>query len=257
MKKMSTKTLRNKKNAGNISMLTCYDYQTATLLNETDLDCILVGDSLGNVILGFDSTIPVKVEHMILFGQAVRRGASKKFLILDLPFGSYQTVDQGIANATQVFQETGADAVKLEGANKTELAIISRLSEIGIPVVGHIGLQPQSYKTQGGYFIQGKDESASNRLLKEAEDLQDSGCFMIVLECVAEGVAQKITQKIHIPTIGIGSGNALDGQVLVINDLLKDCQNQPPSFCQPITDIYDLKKKSINSYLEKFQSALQ
>ncbi len=238
-------------------MLTCYDFQTAKLLNETALDTILVGDSLGNVILGFDSTIPVTVDHMILFGQAVRRGAPDKFLILDLPFGSYSTFEKGIESAIKVFQETGADALKLEGANEVELQIINRLVQIGVPVVGHIGLQPQSYKTQGGYFMQGKTEDDSLRLVKEAQSLENAGAFMVVLECVLPEVASAITNSLNIPTIGIGSGKDVRGQVLVINDLLKDSYSKPPSFCHPIADIYKEKKDSVEQYLQQFKETIQ
>ncbi len=254
MKKQSTRTLKLN---NSISMLTCYDYQTAKLLNETELDCILVGDSLGNVVLGFDSTIPVKPSHMILFGKAVRKGAPKKFLILDLPFGSYPTFEQGIESAINIFQATEADAVKLEGASEIELKIVKRLTEIGIPVVGHIGLQPQSYKTQGGYYIQGKNEESSQRLINEAKKLEQAGAFMVVLECIIPEVASLITKSIGIPTIGIGSGQEVTGQVLVINDLLKDSYSNPPGFCEPITDIYQKKKDSIEQYLSNFSGNVQ
>lgn len=249
MKKLNLRDIKKAKGK-KLQMLTCYDYQTASMLNETDLDMILVGDSVGNVILGYETTVEVTLTDMEVFGKAVRRGAPDKFLIVDLPFGAYSTITQGIHSATRLFQNTRCEAIKLEGAFPYQLKLIERLTQTGIPVQGHIGLTPQSVHQLGGYFTHGKNEDDATRLMREAKALQDAGCFSIVLEMVEESVAQRITQELQIPTIGIGSGKNTDGQVLVINDLLKLGPKTPPKFCTPIADLYQLKKDLVTRYLE-------
>jgi 3-methyl-2-oxobutanoate hydroxymethyltransferase len=236
-------------------MLTCYDFQMAKLLSESQVDCLLIGDSLGNVVLGFDDTTSTTVEHISLFASAVKRGAPNKFLIADLPFGSFSTLELGLENSIKIFKESRVDAVKFEGANDTELELTKRLTQVGIPVVGHIGLQPQKVKELGGYFIQGKTQDSKDELLAQAKKLEQAGAFMLVLECVTEDIAELITKELHIPTIGIGSGKKTSGQVLVINDLLNDCYNTPPSFCTPEVDVFSLKKKGIEIFLEKVNAS--
>ena len=248
MKKLNIRDIRKSKQK-NIQVLTCYDYQTAMLLNQTDLDMILVGDSLGNVMLGYETTIEVSLTEMEIFASAVRRGAPDKFLIVDMPFGSYSTIAQGIHSATKLFQKTRAEAVKLEGAFPYQLKLIERLTQTGIPVMGHIGLTPQSVHQLGGYFTHGKNESSADQLMKEAKALEAAGAFCLVLEMVEENVATQISKALSIPTIGIGSGKNTDGQVLVINDLLKLGPNMPPKFCTPIADLFETKKELINQYL--------
>ncbi len=248
MKKLNLRDIRKSKQK-NIQVLTCYDYQTAMLLNQTDLDMILVGDSLGNVMLGYETTIEVSLTEMEIFASAVRRGAPDKFLIVDMPFGSYSTIAQGIHSATKLFQKTRAEAVKLEGAFPYQLKLIERLTQTGIPVMGHIGLTPQSVHQLGGYFTHGKNESSADQLMKEAKALEAAGAFCLVLEMVEENVATQISKALSIPTIGIGSGKNTDGQVLVINDLLKLGPNMPPKFCTPIADLFETKKELINQYL--------
>lgn len=232
-------------------MLTCYDFQTAQMLNETSLDLILVGDSLGNVILGYETTVEVTVSDMITFSSAVKRGAPQKFIIADLPFGSYFTKENAIHNAVELFQKSKVNALKLEGAYKGQLEIIKTLTENGIPIVGHIGLTPQSIHEQGGYYTHGRDEKSSKKLLEEALALEEAGAFMLVLECVEASLSKTITEKLNIPTIGIGSGQNTDGQVLVINDLLKMGPNNPPKFCSPIANFFNTKKELINKYLNE------
>ncbi|MFP5387286.1 MAG: 3-methyl-2-oxobutanoate hydroxymethyltransferase [Bacteriovoracia bacterium] len=249
MKKMNLRTLKKAKGQ-KLQVLTCYDFQTAQLLNETDIDMILVGDSVGNVILGYETTVEVTLTEMEIFGKAVKKGAPEKFVIVDLPFGAYSTVNQGIHSATKLFQNTKCEAVKLEGAFPYQLKLIERLTQTGIPVMGHIGLTPQSVHQLGGYFTHGKNETDADRLVREARALQDAGCFSIVLEMVEESVATKITEELSIPTIGIGSGKKTDGQVLVINDLLKMGGRMPPKFCVPIADLYEVRKDLIIRYLE-------
>jgi 3-methyl-2-oxobutanoate hydroxymethyltransferase len=248
MKKLNLRDIRKSKQK-NLQVLTCYDFQTATLLNQTDLDMILVGDSLGNVMLGYETTIEVSLTEMEIFAGAVRRGAPDKFLIVDMPFGSYSTITQGIHSATKLFQKTRAEAVKLEGAFPYQLKLIERLTQTGIPVMGHIGLTPQSVHQLGGYFTHGKNESSAKRLMKEAKALEAAGVFSLVLEMVDENVATEISKALSIPTIGIGSGKKTDGQVLVINDLLKLGPNMPPKFCTPVADLFATKKELINQYL--------
>ncbi len=249
MKKLNVRDIRKSKGQ-KLQILTCYDFQTAILLNETDLDMILVGDSVGNVILGYDTTVEVSLEEMIIFGKAVRKGAPEKFLILDMPFGSYSTISQGIKSGTALFQQTKAEALKLEGAFPYQLQLIERLTQTGIPVMGHIGLTPQSVHQQGGYFTHGKTEASATRLMAEAKALEAAGVFSLVLECVEENLATEISKTISIPTIGIGSGKNTDGQVLVINDLLKMGPKTPPKFCPPIADLYAVRKDLIAQYLK-------
>lgn len=241
---------KKKTSKKNLNMLTCYDYQTAQLLNDSALDLILVGDSVGNVILGFDHTIQVDIETMVLFSRAVKKGAPEKFVIADLPFGTYSSMDIALKNATRLFQQTGVEALKLEGAFPFILEIIERLTQIGIPVMGHIGLTPQSVHEQGGYYTHGKDQNSKTRLMQEAIALEKAGCFAVVLEFVEEELSKKITDKLKIPTIGIGSGKSTDGQVLVINDLLHLGKKDPPKFCKPVGNVFEIKKKLINQYLE-------
>jgi 3-methyl-2-oxobutanoate hydroxymethyltransferase len=246
--KLNTRQIRSfKKITANrtLQMLTCYDYQTAQVLNDTTLDLILIGDSLG-----YDYTIEVSTETMILFSKAVKKGSPDKFVIADLPFGSYASMELGLANSIKLFQQSGVEALKLEGAYPHELQLIERLTQIGIPVMGHIGLTPQSVHEQGGYYTHGKDEHSQEKLMKEALALEAAGCFSIVLEFVEESLAKKITEKLKIPTIGIGSGTGTDGQVLVINDLLHLGKNDPPKFCKPIANLYETKKHLIEEYLK-------
>lgn len=245
----TTRSLKKAKGQ-HLQMLTCYDFQTAQLLEQTQLDMILVGDSLGNVVLGLETTVQVGLDEMILFTKAVRRGAPSKFLVTDLPFGTYADFQSGLQNSIKLFQQTQAQAVKLEGAAEYQLELIQRLTENGVPVMGHIGLRPQSVHQMGGYYTHGKNKLAAERLLKEARALEKAGCFSIVLECVDEEISKTITKELKIPTIGIGSGNVTDGQVLVINDLLHLGPKAPPKFCQPIANLYDIKKELIETYLK-------
>ena len=254
MNKMNTRILRNFKaeqKRRKLQMLTCYDYQTAQMLNETSLDMILVGDSLGNVILGYENTIKVSLEEMTLFSSAVKRGAKEKFVVADLPFGTYSTIKEGIRSAAELFQKAGVEAVKLEGGHPYIMDLVKRLTEIGIPVMGHIGLTPQSVHEQGGYYTHGKDMVSASRLIQNAKDLEKAGVFSLVLECVHPEVAAQITDELDIPTIGIGAGEAVDGHVLVTNDLLKMGPGKTPKFCTPIINLYELKQQSINTYLKE------
>lgn len=203
-----------------ITMLTCYDYSSARILNDTGLDMILVGDSLGNVIAGHETTIPVSMEDMIYHTRAVKRGASNPFLVADMPFMSYQvSLEEGMRNAGRLMKEGLADGVKLEGGEEV-CELVSKLTQSGIPVMGHIGLQPQSVHQMGGFKVVGKTEVEIQRLIREAKALEEAGAFGVVLELVPAKTAKKVTDSLTIPTIGIGSGPFCDGQVLVIYDML-------------------------------------
>ncbi len=250
MKKHNTRTIQKFKNqkGQKLQMLTCYDFQTACMLNTTNLDLILVGDSLGNVILGYDTTVQVSLTEMEIFASAVKRGTPEKFVVVDLPFGSYATFEDAIKNSIKLFQNSKVEALKLEGANQENYKIISRLTQTGIPVMGHIGLMPQSVHAQGGYYKHGKEQSDKVRLLNEALELQAAGCFAIVLECVDAKLTKEITQRLNIPTIGIGSGMDCDGQVLVLNDLL-GMSDHTPSFVKPVANLFEVKRDLVNGYL--------
>ena len=254
MKKHTTRSIARHKASPDtppLQMLTCYDYQSARLLETTELDIILVGDSLGNVILGLDNTIPVTLEQMIIFSQAVKRGAKNKFVVADMPFGTYSDSREGLGNAIRLFQQSGVEALKLEGAFPGHLELIKRLTHTGIPVMGHIGLTPQSVHQQGGYYTHGKNHRSASQLVDNALALEKAGVFAMVLECVESSLSEKITSLIGVPTIGIGSGDETDGQVLVLNDLLNMGPDPLPRFVEPVANLYDIKKQLIDEYLKK------
>lgn len=249
MQKLTTLDILRKKGKEKIHMLTCYDYPTAKMFNQSNLDLILVGDSLGNVMLGYETTIPVTLSEMQIFARSVRKGAPDKFMIVDAPFGSYLTFTQGVHLLSLLFKNTQAEAIKLEGAELHHCKIIERLVQSGVPVMGHIGLKPQSVHAQGGYRKHGKNDPEAKKLLKEARDLAHTGAFAIVLECVKEEVAQEISQSISIPTIGIGSGHGVDGQVLVWHDLVGLLPGKPPSFVKPISNLFEQNLALLQKYL--------
>ncbi|MED5017744.1 3-methyl-2-oxobutanoate hydroxymethyltransferase [Paenibacillus chibensis] len=214
--------MKKMKQEGNaLSMVTAYDYPTARLAEEAGVDMILVGDSLGNVVLGYDSTLPVTIDDMVYHTRSVVRGAENTFVVADMPFMTYHgSIDETLRNVRRLMQEGHAHAVKMEGG-KEICGAVERIVQAGVPVLGHIGLTPQSVNQIGGYRIQGKDEKDAQRLLDEAKALEKAGAFGIVLELVTEQVAQYITSQLSIPTIGIGAGRGVDGQVLVFHDLFQ------------------------------------
>lgn len=212
--------IRRKSEGQKISVLTAYDATMARLI-APHADAILIGDSLAMVVQGNDSTLPVTLDEMIYHARMVRRGAGQRFLIGDLPFGSYHTdVTGGIQAGVAMMQRGQVDAVKLEGADEMTLEIVRRLTAAGVPVMGHIGLTPQSYLTIGGFRAQGRDEAVADRLRQEALALENAGCFAMVFELVTKDLSREISEELQTPSIGIGSGPGTDGQVLVINDLL-------------------------------------
>jgi 3-methyl-2-oxobutanoate hydroxymethyltransferase len=220
--------LRRKKRA-RLAMLTAYDYPTARLVAEAGVDLILVGDSLGMVVLGYDSTVTVTLDEMAHHAKAARRGAREAFLVADLPFLSYGTQEQALAAAARLMKEAGADSVKLEGGIEV-VPIVETLIRAGVPVLGHLGLTPQTASSLGGYRLQGKDEAAARRILEGAMALERAGCWGVVLELVPAPLARLITERIAIPTIGIGAGPHCDGQVLVLHDLVGLFEGFTPSF---------------------------
>ncbi|MFB5675593.1 3-methyl-2-oxobutanoate hydroxymethyltransferase [Paenibacillus terreus] len=233
-----------------ISMLTAYDYPSARLAEEAGIDIILVGDSLGNVVLGYDSTIPVTLDDMVYHTRAVARGAEHTFIVADMPFMTYHgSIQESLAGIRRLMQEGGAHAVKLEGG--AEIAPVVRAAvQAGVPVLGHIGLTPQSVNQIGGYRIQGKDAADARRLLADAKALEEAGAFGIVLELVTEEVAAHIAQELSIPAIGIGAGRGCDGQVLVYHDVLQYASPyRPKRFVQTYGDIGTLIKDSIGRYV--------
>jgi 3-methyl-2-oxobutanoate hydroxymethyltransferase len=248
-KKITTKSFRHKKNSGDpITMLTAYDYPTALIMDRVGIDSILIGDSLGMVVLGYENTLPVTMEEMLHHCRAVARGAHYALLIGDMPFMSYQvSIEDAVRNAGRFLQEAGMEAVKLEGGRE-RIDAIRAIIGAGIPVMGHLGLTPQSVNLFGGFRAQGKTASAAKRLYEDALLLQDAGCFSLVLESVPDRLAELVSQKLEIPTIGIGAGNGCDGQVLVTHDLLGLFDRFTPKFVRKYADFYTEMEHAIDAY---------
>jgi len=220
-----------------ITCLTAYDYPTARLLDEAGVDILLVGDSLGMVVLGYDSTLPVTLEEMLHHTRAVRRGTQRALLVTDMPYGSFHvSIEESVRNAMRLVKEGGAEAVKVEGGER-RLELIARLVEAEIPVMGHIGLTPQSVNALGGFHVQGKTADAAQQLERDARAVEAAGAFSIVLESVPREVGAQITQKLRIPTIGIGAGPDCDGQVLVFSDFAGLTQGHMPKFARKYANL--------------------
>ncbi len=253
-KKVTISTFRQKKERGDpITMLTAYDYPTALAEDRAGIDSILVGDSLGMVVLGYQNTLPVTMEDMLHHAKAVSRGAKYALLIGDMPFMSYQaSTEEAVRNAGRFLQEAGMEAVKLEGGRE-RAATVRPIVEAGIPVMGHLGLTPQSVNQMGGFRPQGKSASAAKRLLDDALLLEEAGCFSIVLESVPARLAQLISQKLTIPTIGIGAGVGCDGQVLVVHDILGMFDRFTPKFVKQYAQLHDEMQRAFNDYIEDVQ----
>ena len=248
-KKVTTRTFRQRKIAGQpITMLTAYDYMTATVVEQAGIDALLVGDSLGMVVLGYETTLPVTMADMLHHCKAVARGARSPLLIGDMPFMSYQvSVEESVRNAGRFLQEGGMDAVKLEGGRE-RADVVRAITSAGIPVMGHIGLTPQSVAQFGGFVAQGKTAEAARKLVEDALALQEAGCFSIVLEAVPAQLAELISSKLDIPTIGIGAGVGCDGQVLVIHDMLGLFDRFTPKFVKQYAQLYSPMVAALESY---------
>jgi len=237
-----------------IAMLTAYDYSTARIVDEADIPLILVGDSLGMVVLGYESTIPVTMTEMLHHTKAVVRGTEKALIIGDMPFMTYHvSIEDALRNAARFIQEAGAQAVKLEGG-VTVAEKVRRIVECGIPVMGHIGLTPQSVHEFGGFKVQGKTPEAASRLLEDARALEDAGVFAIVLETIPAQLAALITRKLAIPTIGIGAGIGCDGQVQVINDILGSFADFVPRHAKQYVKLTDVIAKAVSEYREEVEN---
>lgn len=247
--KQTTDFLKMKELNEKIVMLTAYDYPSAKLAEKAGVDMILVGDSLGMVVLGYDSTIPVTMEDMIHHTKAVKRGAPNTFIVVDMPFMSHHlSVRDTLINGARLIQETGANAVKIEGCDGV-LDGIAALTRAGVPVVSHLGLTPQSVGVLGGYKVQGKDAGAAKKLIEDAIRCQEAGAIAVVLECVPKQLAQEIQERLTIPTIGIGAGAECDGQVLVFHDVTKYGVERTPKFVKSYVDISDMISFGLSSYV--------
>lgn len=233
-----------------IVMVTAYDFPGARYAEAAEADIILVGDSLGMVVLGYDSTVPVTVDDMVHHAKAVRRGAPATCIVLDMPFGSYHAgLESTTRCAVDMLQRSGANALKVEGAGEV-IAVIRRLTQVGIPVVAHLGLTPQSAAVLGGYKVQGRDTEAAQQILRDALACQAAGACALVLECVPQQLAARITQQLEIPTIGIGAGPGTDGQVLVFHDLLGYGSHRVPKFVQQFAQIGPQVQQGLAGYAQ-------
>ena len=257
-RRLTTRDIRRLRERGEpIAMLTAYDCVMAGLLDQSGIDMILVGDSLGNVVLGHETTLKVTLADMIRHAAAVTRATERALIVCDMPFGTTIDPDTSLRNAVEILQQTGVQAVKIEGG-LAMVPTIERLTGYGIPVMAHIGLTPQAVHQLGGYYTHGKATEAADRLLREAKALEQAGAFAIVLECIVPDVAAAITAELSIPTIGIGSGPGCAGQVLVINDLIGLNTRPAPSFAKPRADAAGLVRAAVADYIaETKASALQ
>ncbi len=254
-KQVTTETIRKFYDTGKkITMLTCYDYSTGKMLDAAGVDCVLVGDSLAMVALGYDTTHKIGIDEMKIFTRAVAKGVSRALTITDMPFMSYHaSIEDAAKNAGELIK-SGAKAVKIEGGNEYIISVVKHLTNIGIPVVAHLGFTPQFMHALGGYKIQGKNFDKTINMLKQARLLEEAGAFMLVLEMVPAEVAEFITKNINIPTIGIGAGDKTSGQVLVIDDILGKYSNFTPKFARKYADIYTITESAIKQYIEDVEN---
>lgn len=249
-RKVTTATVAQMKLRGEkIAMITAYDYTMATLVDASGIDLILVGDSAANVMAGYETTLPMTLDKMIYHAQCVTRGAKRAMVIVDMPFGSYQgNPDEALRSAVRIIKETGAAAVKLEGGSEIKESV-ERILSAGIPVMGHLGLTPQSVNKFGGYGLRAKDEDEAERLLRDAIMLQNLGCFSIVLEKIPADLAVRVSKSLSIPTIGIGAGAATDGQVLVLQDMLGMNNGFRPKFLRLYANLADTIDQAVRHYI--------
>jgi 3-methyl-2-oxobutanoate hydroxymethyltransferase len=263
MRKITILDLQKMKDSGEkITMLTAYDYPTARMLDESGVDVLLIGDSVGNVMMGYENTLPVTIDDMVYHTRAVAKARKRALVVADMPYMSYQvSIEEARRNAGRLIQQGGAEAIKLEGGENME-AVIKALSEVDIPVMGHIGLTPQSIHRMGGYKVQGKEERQWQKLLADALAVERAGAFSVVLEAIPHELAKEITATLHIPTIGIGAGVNCDGQVLVINDVLGLSGSFRPKFVKQYVQLEPVIKKAVQDFInevkeEKFPTKAQ
>src|SRR5215217_1686665 len=251
VKRITTHILQEMKHSGEkIAMLTAYDYSMATILDDAGLDVLLVGDSASNVMAGHETTLPITLDQMIYHAQGVVRGAKRAFVVVDLPFGSYQgNSKEALNSAIRIMKESGAHGVKLEGGTEVSESI-SRIITAGIPVMGHLGLTPQSIYKFGTYTVRAKGEEEAEKLKTDALALQEAGCFAIVLEKIPARLAREVSESLQIPTIGIGAGTDCDGQVLVVNDMIGLTKGFKPRFLRQYLSLYDGILEATQAYIK-------
>lgn len=255
-KRVTTNSLAEMKHNGEkISMLTAYDYTLAKIIDDGGIDVILVGDSASNVMAGHETTLPITLEQMIYHAASVVRGVNRALVVVDMPFGSYQGNSlKALSSAIQIMKESGGHSIKLEGGSEV-IESIQRILTAGIPVMGHLGLTPQSIYKFGTYNVRAKDETEANKLMKDAKLLEEAGCFALVLEKVPAKLAQKVAKSISIPVIGIGAGNGVDGQVLVLHDILGMNHEFNPRFLRRYLNLYDDITSAVKNYVDDVKSS--
>lgn len=255
VKRVTTHVLSEMKLKGEkISMLTSYDYSMASIVDKAGIDVILVGDSASNVMAGHETTLPITLDHMIYHGASVVRAVHRALVVVDLPFGTYQGNSKEALNSSiRIMKEASADAVKLEGGREV-LESVSRILSAGIPVMGHLGLTPQSIHKFGTYAVRAKEEEEAQKLLEDAKMLEEAGCFAIVLEKIPASLATKVAASVSIPVIGIGAGNGVDGQVLVIHDMLGITQEFSPRFLRRYHNLFAEIKGAVETYIGDVKS---
>lgn len=255
VKRVTTNVLQEMKNGGEkISMLTGYDFSMARIIDAAGVDVILVGDSASNVMAGHETTLPITLDQMIYHASSVVRAVDRALVVVDMPFGSYQgNSKEALSNAIKIMKESGGHAVKLEGGQEI-LESIKRILTAGIPVMGHLGLTPQSIYKFGTYVVRAKEEEEAKRLIEDAIALEAAGCFAIVLEKIPAALAKEVAEKVSIPIIGIGAGNGVDGQVLVVHDMLGINNEFSPRFLRKYNNLYDQMKQSFETYIKDVKS---
>ena len=250
-RKVTTHRLQEMKHRGEkISMLTAYDYSMATIIDQAGIDVILVGDSASNVMAGNVTTLPITLDQMIYHGTSVMKAVKRALVVVDMPFGSYQgNTIEAVASAIRIMKETQADSIKLEGGEEI-IDSVARIVGAGIPVMGHLGLTPQSINKFGTYAVRAQEEAEANKLIKDAHLLEEAGCFAIVLEKIPAQLARQVTNELHIPIIGIGAGPYVDGQVLVMHDMLEINKEFSPRFLRRYANLYDEITRAVKKYIE-------
>lgn len=255
VKRVTTNVLQEMKNAGEkISMLTGYDYSMARIIDAAGVDIILVGDSASNVMAGHETTLPITLDQMIYHASSVVRAVQRSLVVVDMPFGSYQgNSKEALSNAIRIMKETGGHAVKMEGGLEI-IESIKRILTAGIPVMGHLGLTPQSIYKFGTYVVRAKEEAEAQRLIEDAKALEEAGCFAIVLEKIPAALATEVAKTVSIPIIGIGAGGGVDGQVLVVHDMLGINNEFSPRFLRKYANLYDVMTNAVKQYIHDVQS---
>jgi 3-methyl-2-oxobutanoate hydroxymethyltransferase len=255
IKKVTTHTLQEMKNSGQkIAMLTGYDFSTAKILDASGIDVILVGDSASNVMAGHETTLPITLDHMIYHASSVVRAVDRALVVVDMPFGTYQgNSKEALSSAIKIMKLSGAHAVKMEGGQEI-IESINRILTAGIPVMGHLGLTPQSIYKFGTYVVRAKEEEEAERLIEDAKALENAGCFSIVLEKIPANLATKVAQIVNIPVIGIGAGNGVDGQVLVVHDMLGINNEFSPRFLRKYADLHAQMTSAFQNYIADVKS---